>query len=66
MSELLKPRKNYSANTDNNSQNDNYALFNDIMQHKSAHCGFWHGNPHPESYKKLFDYFGVKTILNSV
>ena len=38
-----------------------YALFADIMAHKSAHCGFWHGNPHHESYEKLFKYFGVKS-----
>ena len=37
-----------------------YDLFSDIMQHKSTHCGFWHGNPHPNSYEDLFKYFGVK------
>ena len=37
-----------------------YDLFNDIMQHKSTHCGFWHGNPHHESHAKLYKYFGVK------
>jgi uroporphyrinogen decarboxylase len=39
---------------------DKYILFNDIMKRKSTHCGFWHGNPHPDSYEKLFKYFGVK------
>jgi uroporphyrinogen decarboxylase len=39
---------------------DKYALFNAIMEHKSSHCGFWHGNPHHESTEKLFKYFGVK------
>ena len=39
---------------------DKYALFHDIMERKSSRCGFWHGNPHPESYEKLFKYFGVK------
>ena len=39
---------------------DKYTLFGDIMEHKSARCGFWHGNPHPGSYEKLFGYFGVK------
>ena len=39
---------------------DKYKLFNDIMERKSPRCGFWHGNPHPDSYEKLFKYFGVK------
>ena len=40
---------------------DKYVLFNNIMEHKSTHCGFWHGNPHPESNAALFKYFGVKS-----
>jgi uroporphyrinogen decarboxylase len=39
---------------------DRYVLFNDIIGHKSSHCGFWHGVPHSDSQKKLFEYFGVK------
>ena len=40
---------------------DKYELFNDIMERKSSRCGFWHGNPHPDSYANLFKYFGVKS-----
>jgi len=39
---------------------DKYMLFNSIMKHESAHCGFWHGIPHRDSCEKLFKYFGVK------
>ena len=38
-----------------------YDLFNDIMEHRSTHCGFWHGNPHGASNENLFKYFGVKS-----
>ena len=37
-----------------------YDLFKNIMERKSTHCGFWHGNPHWESHKRLYEYFGVK------
>lgn len=37
-----------------------YDLFNAIMERRSTHCGFWHGNPHHESNAGLFKYFGVK------
>lgn len=37
-----------------------YDLFSDIMERKSSHCGFWHGNPHGDSHENLFKYFGVK------
>ena len=37
-----------------------YDLFKDIMEHRSTHCGFWHGNPHWESQGKLYKYFGVQ------
>jgi len=36
-----------------------YELFKAIMERKSPRCGFWHGNPHPASYERLFKYFGV-------
>ena len=38
---------------------DKYVLLKNIMEHKSDRCGFWHGNPHPESAAKLHKYFGV-------
>ena len=37
-----------------------YDLFKNIMERKSTHCGFWHGNPHGESQPELYKYFGVK------
>ncbi|MCL1794119.1 MAG: hypothetical protein FWG34_09635 [Oscillospiraceae bacterium] len=40
---------------------DKYELFKNIMEHKSDRCGFWHGNPHPESNAKLHKYFGVNS-----
>jgi len=40
---------------------DRYDLFKNIMEHKSSRCGFWHGNPHPESAAKLHKYFGVNS-----
>ncbi|MCL2157925.1 MAG: hypothetical protein FWH48_00790 [Oscillospiraceae bacterium] len=38
-----------------------YELFQNIMEHKSDRCGFWHGNPHPESSARLHKYFGVES-----
>ena len=40
---------------------DKYSLFKNIMEHKSDRCGFWHGNPHPESAAGLYKYFGVSS-----
>lgn len=34
--------------------------FNAIMNHESDHCGFWHGNPNPDSVGAIYAYFGVK------
>ena len=31
-----------------------------ILDHKSNHCGFWHGDPNPASQDNLFGVFGVK------
>ncbi len=31
-----------------------------IMEHRSETCGFWHGNPHPDSKKTLFEHFAVR------
>ena len=52
----MKDIKNMS-NMDNINK---YDLFDSIMRRESRQCGFWHGNPHPESTGKLFKYFGVK------
>ena len=35
--------------------------FINIINHKSDKCGFWHGNPHPDSQKALYAYFGVES-----
>jgi uroporphyrinogen decarboxylase len=32
-----------------------------VVEQRSGHCGFWHGVPHPDSVKKLYAYFGVKS-----
>lgn len=34
--------------------------FANIMNHKSDHCGFWHGNPNPASVDYLFGALNVK------
>jgi uroporphyrinogen decarboxylase len=34
--------------------------FHAIVERRAAHCGFWHGNPNPESVEKLQSYFQVK------
>ena len=34
--------------------------FISIMQHKSDRCGFWHGNPNPDSIEKIYRYFNVE------
>jgi len=33
--------------------------FRDIINHKSGHCGFWHGNPHEDSRKARYSYFNA-------
>ncbi|GHU36902.1 hypothetical protein FACS1894105_08060 [Clostridia bacterium] len=39
---------------------DKFKHLDDIFHHRASHCGFWHGVPHHDAQKKLFDYFGVK------
>jgi len=34
--------------------------FRAILTKTSSRPGFWHGNPHPESKKNLYSYFGVR------
>lgn len=34
--------------------------FHAIMEHRSDHCGFWHGDPNPDSIDNLYRYFQVK------
>ncbi len=34
--------------------------FQNILNHKSDHCGFWHGNPNPASRDYIFDAFDVQ------
>lgn len=31
-----------------------------ILNRSSEACGFWHGNPHPDHAKTIFDYYGVQ------
>lgn len=33
--------------------------FQAIMRRESGRCGFWHGDPNPDSIKRLYQYFGV-------
>jgi len=39
----------------------NRERFSNIMNRKSDHCGFWHGNPNPASVDYLFGAFDVKS-----
>ena len=34
--------------------------FNAIIEMRATECGFWHGNPHPDSVAALYGYFGVE------
>jgi uroporphyrinogen decarboxylase len=34
--------------------------FHSILENRSDHCGFWHGDPNSESIEKLYAYFDVK------
>lgn len=33
--------------------------FHSILNGTSDHCGFWHGNPHPDSLPQYCEHFGV-------
>ena len=39
---------------------DGRTRFQLIMEHNSDTCGFWHGNPHPDSLQPLCSTFGVQ------
>ncbi|WP_010258693.1 uroporphyrinogen decarboxylase family protein [Treponema primitia] len=38
--------------------------FYEIIQHKSKHSGFWHGDPNPASIKKIYTHFDVKNDID--
>lgn len=39
----------------------NRTRFQNIMNHASDHCGFWHGDPNPASVEYLYGSFGVSS-----